>query len=182
MTPAPPGLPSEARPSPRRLGPGPKGAIAVALLVVAVAIALVATAPRSAALHLSGDGVAEVAARLADLPRADIPDAALVEAVLLRRPGNIRHLPDLARVCRGRCAGQAVTALIRLSPGGTRKTVVIDLERLGAGAALDQGGALLPDAADCAADVIRAEMAALRADPPDCAGTRRVVFVLPWGL
>ena len=160
-------------------------AAAGAALAVAVAAGagwLAARPAPVATLHLSGDGAGAVRALLPGVPEAATPEEARVEVVLLRRMETLRHVPGLEALCRGRCDGQAVTALLRLVPGRARKTVVVDIGRMGAGRTLDAGAPLAPEVAACVARVLLAELDRLRAVPPPCAGARRQVAVLPWGL
>ena len=156
--------------------------LAAALTLLAtLAIAALRPVPAATA-HVSGDGAGAVLARLPGLPLAAAPEAARIEAVLLRRVGSLRHVPGLEAACRERCGGQAVTVLVRLHPLRSRKTVVIDMGRLGAGAALDAGAPPEDAAALCAASVVAAEMARLLAEAQPCAGARRQAILPPWGL
>lgn len=152
------------------------------IVILGLAVWIGTRPPSPATLHISGDGSDAVRALLPGVDYATAPEASRVEAILLRRMENVRHVPGLEALCRGRCEGQGVTAFLRLVPGHARKTVVIDIGRMGAGATLDDGAPLDADVAACAAQVVVAELSRLRAASPPCAGARRQIAVLPWGL
>ncbi|TFL20036.1 hypothetical protein [Jannaschia formosa] len=122
-----------------------------------------------------GDGAPVVAAAL------DLPPDASADAVLLRREASLRHLADLARLCRGRC-GPGVTVLRVLGPGGGER-LVFEMSGLDGIEALDRGAPLPEALAACIARVIAAEAAVGWRDPGErCAGPRRALLVLPYGL
>lgn len=133
--------------------------------------------PRDGAPGVSvvGDGAGAVRAAL------DLPDGASADVVLLRRAESLRHLPEVARLCRGRC-GPGVTVLRVLGPGGGTR-LVVEMSALEEIAALDRGEGLPDGIAACVARVVAAEAGAGRGGPgAGCAGPRRAIRVLPYGL
>ncbi|MCK0168028.1 hypothetical protein MWU52_10740 [Jannaschia sp. S6380] len=147
----------------------------------ALAFALL-TPPDRVEIDIIGDGAAAVKAAFAPLA-ADI-DARIgaVDAVLLRRMENLRHIPEVARLCRGRCDG-ALTILYEIRPGGGRKVLVFDLARFPGAAIMDQGAGLPGPIATCIARAIAAETGRVGPGPPSpCLGARRWRVVLPYGL
>ncbi|MEM9796794.1 MAG: hypothetical protein AAF919_09905 [Pseudomonadota bacterium] len=128
------------------------------------------------AVHVSGDGAADVLPGL-DMPLSADPAGARLEVVLIRRAESLRHVPRLARLCRGRCLEVAVTVFHRPSLSGLRKIVVLDVAALGGGGSLDRGTGLGGAPAACATEVIRAEW--LEAALPDCASGRRAILSVP---
>lgn len=131
-------------------------------------------------LDVVGDGAPDVRARLDGGNAADLPRD--VDVVLLRRMENLRHVPDVARLCRDRCTA-ALTSLYEVRPGGGRKLLVVDLSAWDGIAAVDRGEGLPPAIADCVAGAIRAEAATLIVrDPAACLPSLRRRVVLPYGL
>ena len=156
-------------------GARPRGRRAVRLTVAALALAVAALLlwPRApGGVSIIGDGAPAVAAAL------DLPEGAAARAVLLRRAGSLRHLPEIDRLCRGRC-GPGLTVLRVLGPGGGDR-LVFEMSDLDGVEALDRGEPLPEPAVACLAGAIAAE-AAGRAPPP-CVGARRLRVVLPYGL
>ncbi|MEM7488973.1 MAG: hypothetical protein AAF390_07590 [Pseudomonadota bacterium] len=104
------------------------------------------------------------------------------EVVLLRRMENLRHVPRVARLCRGDCDA-AMTVIRELSPGGLRKRIVVDLSRFDGADAID-GGAPLPEpVAICIARAAWVEAARAFAGPPDdCVPSHGRFWRLPFGL
>ncbi|PWJ22034.1 hypothetical protein [Jannaschia seohaensis] len=146
-------------------------------LVVAGLLALWGLWPRMGPPGLSvvGDGAPAVVAAL------DLPADASVDAILLRRSGALRHLEDVARLCRGRC-GPGLTVLRVLGPGGGTR-LVFEMSEMDGIAVLDRGAPLPEEIALCIARTIAAEAATRWGDPGlDCAGPRRAHIVMPYGL
>ncbi|MGB3409371.1 MAG: hypothetical protein WBA67_17955 [Jannaschia sp.] len=134
---------------------------------------------REGAVTVAGDGAPAVMAVMAE----DATSAAMsVDAVLLRRPENLRHLPDVGLLCRGRCDA-GMTVLYEVRPGGGRKVLVFDLSTFDGVDALDRGEALPDDIAACVAEAIDNEAnAVLGAPETPCLASRRFRVVLPYGL
>ncbi|MGB3554106.1 MAG: hypothetical protein WBA25_05635 [Jannaschia sp.] len=156
-------------------------AAALAGLVLLAALAYVLLVPRGPlTLHVSGDGAGPLRATFAKVPEAP-PGVARVEVVLLRRMENLRHVPEAQAMCAGRCDA-AATVFVHLDPGRVRKTLIVDLGRLGGGDALDTGAPLPPAIQACLADLVAAELASLTAQPPACLPGHGLRWLLPYGL
>lgn len=144
--------------------------------------ALLLAPPGGLRVTIVGDGAAAVTRAFAPMRPGIEPAVGAVDAVLLRRAENLRHLPDVARLCRGRCTA-ALTVLHELRPRGGRKVLVFDLSQAGGAAALDRGDPLPKGTAACIARVIAAEAAQRGPAPPaPCTPERRWRAVLPYGL
>jgi hypothetical protein len=143
---------------------GPLLASAAAALVAA-AWALWPRAPEG--VSVAGDGAPAVAAAL------DLPARAGVDLVLLRRKANLRHLPKVARLCRGRC-GPGLT-MLRIVGGYPR--LVVEMSELEGIAALDRGEPLPRAIVDCVAGAVAQQVAGR--PPSGCLGARRTVVALP---
>ena len=105
-------------------------------------------------VHLSGDGSAQLAEQLFEWPgppRAADPATAATQVVTLRRWQNLEGLPDLARLCGAACDGRAgVVTILRPSPGGMTRIVLVDLGDHGAGEQLDGGAPMTAPVVACA--------------------------------
>jgi hypothetical protein len=126
-----------------------------------------------------GDGAPDLRAALGAVAPAG--PVTTLDVALLRRPGNIRHLPEARALCREDCTA-ALTAITEPRPGGWRKLVVVQLDAFPGAEALDRGAGLPADLAECLASAVTAEAAALRVEAPACVPDRRAVWRLPFGL
>ncbi|MEM8849788.1 MAG: hypothetical protein AAGE03_07110 [Pseudomonadota bacterium] len=134
-------------------------------------------------LTVLGDGRAAI---LADVERTGlVPQSGRIvptELILLRRMENLRHIPDVARLCRGACDA-AVTVIREMGPGGLRKRVVVDLGRFDGAKALDTGAALPEGMTRCVAAMAIREAESVFAGPPGgCVPSHRQLWRLPFGL
>jgi hypothetical protein len=149
----------------------------VGLLAAALALAVLLWPRGHHAIIVLGDGRDALAEAL-----GPAGGPIRLRAVLLRRPEALRHLPDVAALCRGACDA-AATLILEPRPGGPRKTLVVALDRFPGAAVLDAGGRLPPALATCLARAARAEAEQVRpATLPDCVPDRNVVLRLPFGL
>lgn len=134
----------------------------------AVCIALLgawALWPRTGApgIAVVGDGAPAV--------RNALPEGAVADIVLLRREGSLRHLPEVARLCRGRC-DPGLTVLRVLGLGSGRR-LVFEMSEMPGIAALDRGDPLPAPIVACILEAVAGET--------DCLPVRRF-WVLPYGL
>ncbi|GIT91183.1 hypothetical protein JANAI62_16380 [Jannaschia pagri] len=135
---------------------------------------------KTPSLRISGDGAPGVEAAMPGQIDVSVGD---LDVVLLRRAENLRHMEDVARLCRGRCDA-ALTSLYELRPGGGRKILVFDLAQIGGAQALDRGAPLPDPIAACLADRIAQEATGIyrRVSNASCVPTQRWLPVLPYGL
>ena len=147
------------------------------LLPLCYAAVLFLWPPADPSVEVLGDGAAEIRAALGT-PGAALP----VTALSLRRRENLRHVPDIERLCRGACDA----ALTVLRVAGFRrgaKVLVFDLAAFGGADALDLGQNLPEPVAACLARAVTAEAThAWTARPPPCLPSRRVLWRLPGGF
>ncbi|WGH79961.1 hypothetical protein [Jannaschia ovalis] len=156
-------------------------AIRAALLLAALALFAALLIPRGAReVTILGDGAPAVRAAYGAGP---VPGGLVteVQVALLRRPENIRHLPEAGTLCRGDCAA-ALTAVVEPRIGGWRKLVVVQLDAFEGADALDRGEGLPAALADCLARAVAAEAGAIRAAALDCVPARAAIWRLPFGL
>ena len=139
--------------------------------------ALLLWPPADPSVEVLGDGAAEIRAALGETGAA-LP----VTVVGLRRMENIRHVPDVARLCRGRCDA-ALTTMRIVGPRRGAKVLVFDLGAMPGAQALDRGVALPPATVSCIASAIAAEAATGgHVDAPDCVAGHTRLWRLPRGL
>ncbi|WP_371156459.1 hypothetical protein [Jannaschia sp. 2305UL9-9] len=131
-------------------------------------------------LRVLGDGAPDVRAALQ--VHGPMERARDIDVVLLRRRENLRHVPEVGRLCRGRCTA-ALTSLYEVGLGGGRKILVVDLSAWDGIDALDRGDGLPDDIAICVAEAVRREAGRLfPPDPPACLPSHRWRVTLPYGL
>lgn len=99
-------------------------------------------------VHLSGDGAAQLTARLFTWPgpaRARDPQVATTQVIAVRRWQNLEGLRDVMRLCAAACDGSAgIVTIRRPALNGMTQLILVNLGDHGAGEALDQG-APMPD-------------------------------------
>ncbi|MEM8824264.1 MAG: hypothetical protein AAGF30_11685 [Pseudomonadota bacterium] len=108
--------------------------------------------------------------------------AGRMDVVLLRRAENLRHLPDIARLCRRACV-EAITVIREMHLGGLRRRIVVDLSQFPGAEVIDTGATLPGEVAECIVLAVQMEVADVFGAPvPDCVPSHRRIWRLPFGL
>ncbi|WP_224825317.1 hypothetical protein [Cognatishimia sp. MH4019] len=161
---------------------------AIGLLVAALAILLMVRSSDPVQVHLSGDAAAALRAEITlpdGLSYTDDINAARLRVVTFAEWFNLKFVPEAVEQCGTACQSEDAPDLVRvisLRPSGSLKTVLLNAEFL---TNLRAEDAPDPQALDCLARIIEAELTTLQAaTPPPCADGLMVLKrrELPFGL